>query len=223
MKGLRRYFVAGLLVWLPLAITFLLLRFVIGLLDNTLALLPADYRPEALIGYDIPGFGLILSVLVVLATGVLAANIVGRSMVALWESILRRIPFVRSIYTASKNFAEVVFSDSGQSFKKVLLIEYPREGVYSLAFQTATSLGEVQERTGDDVICCFVPTTPNPTSGYIIAIARNEVVELDMTVDQALKMIISLGVVVPDWPPAGHANSPAAKPQPVPSGDAPKH
>ncbi|MBT8084893.1 MAG: DUF502 domain-containing protein [Woeseia sp.] len=200
MKGFRRYFVAGLLVWLPLAVTFLLLRFVIGLMDNTLSLLPEQYRPETLLGYDIPGFGLVLSVLVIFATGVLAANIVGRGMVGLWESVLQRIPIVRSIYTASKNFAEVVFSDSGQSFKKVLLIEYPRKGVYSLAFQTATSLGEVQERTGDDVICCFVPTTPNPTSGYIIAIAKDEVIELDMTVDQALKMIISLGVVVPTWP-----------------------
>ena len=220
MKNLRRYFIAGLLVWLPLAITFLLLRFVSGLLDNTLALLPAECRPEAVLGFNVPGFGLVLSVLVVLATGVLAANIVGRSMVGLWESILRRIPIVRSIYMASKNFAEVVFSDSGQSFKKVLLIEYPRQGIYSLAFQTATSLGEVQERTGDDVICCFVPTTPNPTSGYIIAVARNEVVELDMTVDQALKMIIPLGVVVPDWP-ASRLAEPAAEVPAKPTGENP--
>lgn len=202
MKNLRRYFFAGLLVWLPLAVTFLLLSFVVSIMDKTLGLIPEQYRPETLLGYDIPGFGLLLSVIVIVATGLLAANIVGRGMLGLWESILRRIPIVRSIYSASKNFAEVVFSDSGQSFKKVLLIEYPRTGVYSLAFQTATSLGEVQERTGGDVICCFVPTTPNPTSGYIIAIARDEVIELDMTVDQALKMIISLGVVVPDWPAA---------------------
>lgn len=200
MKNFRRYFIAGLLVWLPLAVTFLLLSFVVSIMDKTLGLIPLQYRPETLIGYDIPGFGLLLSVIVIFLTGLLAANIVGRGMLGLWESILRRIPIVRSIYTASKNFAEVVFSDSGQSFKKVLLIEYPRSGVYSLAFQTATSLGEVQERTGEDVICCFVPTTPNPTSGYIIAIGKDEVIELDMTVDQALKMIISLGVVVPEWP-----------------------
>lgn len=200
MKNFRRYFIAGLLVWLPLAVTFLLLSFVVSIMDKTLGLIPEQYRPETLIGYDIPGFGLLLSVLVIFFTGLLAANIVGRGMLGLWESILKRIPIVRSIYAASKSFAEVVLSDSGQSFKKVLLIEYPRSGVYSLAFQTATSLGEVQERTGEDVICCFVPTTPNPTSGYIIAIAKEEVIELDMSVDQALKMIISLGVVVPPWP-----------------------
>jgi uncharacterized membrane protein len=223
MKNLRRYFIAGLLVWLPLAVTFLVLSFVVSVMDKTLGLLPEQYRPETLLGYDIPGFGLLLSVIVIIATGLLAANIVGRGMLGLWESVLRRIPIVRSIYTASKSFAEVVLSDSGQSFKKVLLIEYPRTGVYSLAFQTATSLGEVQERTGDDVICCFVPTTPNPTSGYIIAIARNEVVELDMSVDQALKMIISLGVVVPEWPAAtvreltaGQPSKPLGKGAPKP-------
>lgn len=199
MKNLRRYFVAGLLVWLPLAVTFLLLRFVIGLMDQTLALLPEQYQPEQLLGFSVPGLGLVLSLVLILVTGLLAANIVGRSMVSLWESILQRIPVVRSIYMGAKNFAEVVFSPSGQSFKKVLLIEYPRKDCYSLAFQTGTSLGEVQARTGEEVVCCFVPTTPNPTSGYIIALPRDEIIELDMSVDQALKMIISLGVVVPEW------------------------
>jgi uncharacterized membrane protein len=222
MKNLRRYFIAGLLVWLPLAVTFLLLSFVVSIMDKTLGLIPEQYRPETLLGYDIPGFGLLLSVIVIIATGLLAANIVGRGMLGLWESILRRIPIVRSIYSASKNFAELVLSDSGQSFKKVLLIEYPRKGVYSLAFQTATSLGEVQERTGGDVICCFVPTTPNPTSGYIIAIARDEVIELSMTVDQALKMIISLGVVVPSWPPASVAQLAAKVPAKTPGRNVPK-
>ena len=154
MKNLRRYFVAGLLVWLPLGVTFLLLRFIIGLMDRTLGLLPAQYRPEELLGFAIPGLGLVLTILLLLATGILAANIVGRSLVDLWERLLRRIPIVRSIYSAAKNFAEIVFSDSGQSFKKVLLIEYPKDGIYSLAFQTATSLGEVQGRTGEDVVCC---------------------------------------------------------------------
>jgi uncharacterized membrane protein len=120
-------------------------------------------------------------------------------MVGLWESMLDRIPVVRSVYSAAKNFAEIVFSDSGQSFKKVLLIEYPRKGVYSLAFQTATNLGEVQGRTGEEMICTFVPTTPNPTSGYIIILPKKDIIELDMEIDEALKMIISLGVVVPAW------------------------
>lgn len=198
MKNLRRYFVAGLLVWLPLGVTFLLLRLVVNAMDWTLAQVPG-YRPEEWLGFALPGLGLVLTLLLVLVTGMLVANIVGRSLVGGWESILRRIPFVRSIYSAAKSFAEVVLSDSNQSFKKVLMIEYPRKGLYSIAFQTATSLGEVQGRTGEEVVCTFLPTTPNPTSGFIIIVPKKDVIELDMTVDEALKMIISLGVVVPTW------------------------
>lgn len=199
MKYLRRYLVAGLLVWIPLGVTIFILRVLIGLMDRSLLLIPQQYRPEEWLGLTIPGLGLILTLLVLLVTGLLAANIVGRSMVGFWESLLDRIPVVRSVYSAAKNFAEIVFSDSGQSFKKVLLIEYPRKGIYSLAFQTATQLGEVQGRTGEDMICTFVPTTPNPTSGYIIILPRKDIIELDMDIDEALKMIISLGVVVPAW------------------------
>ena len=199
MKHLRRYLVAGLLVWIPLGVTIFILRVLIGLMDRTLLLIPQQYRPEEWLGFTIPGLGLILTLLVLLITGLLAANIVGRSMVGLWESMLDRIPVVRSVYSAAKNFAEIVFSDSGQSFKKVLLIEYPRKGIYSLAFQTATNLGEVQGRMGEEMICTFVPTTPNPTSGYIIILPKKDIIELDMDIDEALKMIISLGVVVPAW------------------------
>ncbi len=199
MKHLRRYLVAGLLVWIPLGVTIFILRVLIGLMDRTLLLIPLQYRPEEWLGFTVPGLGLILTLLVLLVTGLLAANIVGRSMVGLWESLLDRIPVVRSVYSAAKNFAEIVFSDSGQSFKKVLLIEYPRKGIYSLAFQTATNLGEVQGRTGEEMICTFVPTTPNPTSGYIIILPKKDIIELDMEIDEALKMIISLGVVVPAW------------------------
>jgi uncharacterized membrane protein len=199
MKHLRRYLVAGLLVWIPLGVTVFILRVLIGLMDRTLLLIPAQYRPEEWLGFTVPGLGLLLTVLVLLVTGLLAANIVGRSMVGLWESLLDRIPVVRSVYSAAKNFAEIVFSDSGQSFKKVLLIEYPRKGIYSLAFQTATNLGEVQARMGEEMICTFVPTTPNPTSGYIIIVPKKDIIELDMEIDEALKMIISLGVIVPTW------------------------
>ena len=199
MKWLRRYLVAGILVWAPLAVTFVLLRFVVGLMDRSLLLLPQQYRPEELLGFPIPGLGVILTIIVLLITGVLAANFVGRAFVGGWESMLDRIPVVRSIYSAAKNFAEMVFSDSSQSFKKVLLIQYPRKGLYSLAFQTATKLGEVQGRTGEEIVCCFVPTTPNPTSGFIVIVPKKDVTVLDMEVDEALKMIISLGVVVPTW------------------------
>ena len=185
---------------MPIGVTFFLLSILSELVDKTLAPIPPQYQPDALIGVDIPGlWGLLLTFLILLVTGVFAANFVGRSLVHWWESVLERIPVVRSIYSAAKNFAEVVFSDSSQSFKKVLLIEYPRKGVYSLAFQTSTQLGEIQGRTGEDVLCTFVPTTPNPTSGVIIMVPRKDVIELDMDVDEALKMIISLGVVVPVW------------------------
>ena len=199
MKNFRRYLIAGLLVWLPIGVTVFLVRIMIGLMDRSLLLLPSQFRPENVIGFGIPGLGFLLTIIVLLLTGVLAANFVGKSMVSFGESLLDRIPFVRSIYSATKNFAEIVFSGSGQSFKKVLLIEYPRKGIYSLAFQTSSELGEVQERVGEDLVCTFVPTTPNPTSGYIIVLPKKDIIELDMEVEQALKMIMSLGVVVPSW------------------------
>jgi uncharacterized membrane protein len=199
MKQFRRYFVAGLLVWIPLGVTIFILRVLIGFMDKSLRFVPKAYLPETWLGFAIPGLGIILTFLVVLITGLLVANIVGRSMVGFWESLLERIPIVRTVYSAAKNFAEIVFSESNQSFKKVLLIEYPRKGIYSLAFQTATDLGEVQARTGEDVVCTFLPTTPNPTSGYIIIVPKKDVIELDMEIDEAFKMIVSLGVVVPSW------------------------
>lgn len=199
MKRLQRYLVAGILVWVPLAVTFALVYLAVDITDNTLLLIPEQYRPDSLLGFHIPGLGVILALIVLLVTGVLAANFVGRALVGGWESLLERIPFVRAVYSAAKKFSEIVFSDSSESFKKVLLIEYPRRGLYSLAFQTATDLGEVQARTGEDVVCCFVPTTPNPTSGLIIIVPKKDVTELDMEIDEALKMIISLGVVVPTW------------------------
>ena len=207
MKGLRRYLVAGILVWAPLAVTYLLLRFAVGIMDKTLQWIPTRFQPGILLQQlfhtaepvHIPGLGIILALLVLLLTGVLAANFVGRAFVGGWESLLDRIPVVRSIYSAAKNFAEIVFSDSSNAFKRVLLIQYPREGLYSLAFQTSTQLGEVQGRTGEEVVCCFVPTTPNPTSGFIIIVPKKDITVLDMEVDEALKMIISLGVVIPTW------------------------
>ena len=199
MKKLQKYLIAGLLVWLPIVVTVLLFRFLITLMDQTLILLPSQIRPEAVIGFKLPGLGLILTLLVLIVTGIFAANFVGKSMVNFGEKIFKKIPIVRSVYSAAKNLADIVFSDTGQSFKKVLLIQYPRKGVYSLAFQTSTNLGEVQKKTGSDVVCTFVPTTPNPTSGFIIIIPKEDVIEMDMEVDEAFKMIVSLGVVVPEW------------------------
>ena len=203
----RRYLVAGLLVWVPVGATIVVLKFLLGLMDRMLFLIPPPYRPEALLGFNIPGLGLILTFLVLLITGVFAANLIGRRFVGLYEALLARIPFVRSIYSGVKHFTEVVFSDTSTSFKKVLLIEYPRVGIYCLAFQTSENLREVQERTKEAVVSVFLPTTPNPTSGFILFLPREDIIELDMPVEDALKMIISLGVVVPEWHPVHPAQT----------------
>lgn len=218
MKRLRAYLIAGLLVWIPIGVTIFVVRLLNGLMDRSLVLLPARFQPEQWLGFAIPGLGIVLTLVLLVVTGFLAANFVGRRMVGLWESLLQRIPIVRSVYSASKNFAEVVFSEGNESFKKVLLVEYPRKGVYSLAFQTAATLGEVQARTGEEVICTFVPTTPNPTSGFIVMVPRSEVIELDMAVDDALKMIFSLGVVVPTWRADQAAGLPLKAPAERPGG-----
>lgn len=207
---LRRYFVAGLLVWLPIGATFLVLSVLLDLMDRLLLLLPLAYRPEVLLGFRVPGFGVILAVVVLLVTGVLAANLFGRRLVLTYESVLGRIPLVRSVYSSVKHFAEVVFSETESSFKKVLLIEYPRPGLYSIAFQTSENPEEVQSRTGDTIVTVFLPTTPNPTSGFMLFVPRKSVTELDMSVEDALKMVISLGVVLPRW----HAANPGSEPHP---------
>jgi len=213
MKRLRRYLVAGILVWLPLGVTIVIVRFLISLMDKSLVLIPRQYHPEEWLGVGIPGLGVILTIILLLLTGVLTANIVGRTFVGGWESLMDRIPIARSIYSAAKNFAEIVFSDSGNAFKKVLLVEYPRKGIYTLSFQTATDVGEIQGRVGEDVVCCFVPTTPNPTSGFIIVIPKKDTIELDMEVDEAAKLIMSLGVVIPTWSKDRNAELPLKMPK----------
>lgn len=198
LASLRRYLIAGLLVWLPLAATILVVRGLVGFLDRTLLLLPQDFHPDVLLGFHIPGLGVVLTVAVVLITGVIAANLFGKRLVRGWEALLDRIPLVRSVYSAVKQLAETMFSN-GQSFRKVLLIEYPRKGSWTLAFQTSADVGEAQIKTGRDVINVYVPTTPNPTSGFFLMLPKEEVVELEMSVDEGLKMLISMGAVVPPY------------------------
>ena len=212
---IRRYFVAGLLVWLPIGATILVFSLLLDLVDRLLLLLPPGLRPEAVLGFSIPGLGIILALIVLVVTGVLAANLLGRRLVKSYESVLSRIPFVRTVYGAVKHFAEMVFSDSTSSFKKVLLIQYPREHLYSLAFQTSEDPAEVQAVTGESIVAVFLPTTPNPTSGFMLFVPRSGIVELDMSVEDALKMIISLGVVVPVWHPL-HPDNEVAPPEATP-------
>lgn len=199
MSYFKRYLIAGLLVWLPLGVTLAVIKFLVGLFDQSLLLLPYQYRPDVLLGVDIPGFGVLLSLTLILVTGVVVANFLGSRLVAIWESLLSRIPLVRSIYHAVKQIAEAVLGSGEQTFQKAYLIQYPRAGLWTLAFQTGTSQGEAQIKTGmNNVVNLFVPTTPNPTSGFFIMASKNEVIELEISVDDALKMVISGGVIVPD-------------------------
>lgn len=196
---MRKYLIAGLLVWMPLGVTFLVIRAIVGLLDSTLLLLPEGYHPDQLLGIHIPGIGVLLAIILVLVTGMVVANFLGKRIILFWEQLLAKIPLVRSLYAAIKQIMEAVLSTDAQSFRKVLLIEYPRKGLWSLAFMTSENLGEVQSKTAKAVISVFIPTTPNPTSGFIIMVPSDDVVELNMSVEDGLKMIISLGVAVPPW------------------------
>jgi uncharacterized membrane protein len=200
-QRLRRYLVAGLLIWIPIGVTVFVLRFLVDLMDQTLLLLPAAWRPEALLGFRIPGLGLLLSFAVLLVTGLAVTNLVGRELVRWWEELLKRIPFVRSIYSGAKTFTETVFSGTGQAFQYVVMIEYPRKGLWSIGFVSAEEVAEVDHKLQGGFTCVFIPTTPNPTSGFIMMVPRDDVVRLDMSVDAAMKMIITLGVVVPNWAP----------------------
>ena len=203
MKSLQRYLVAGLLVWVPVGVTFLILKLIVDLLDQTMVLIPAPYRPENLLGFRIPGLGILLTGVIVFVTGMLAANLVGRRLLKIWDRILQHIPLVRSIYGGAKSFAEVILGDTGKSFSRVVMIEWPRQGIHSIGFLTGEYITEARYRLGEDIVSVFVPTTPNPTSGYVFLVARKDIIELEMDVEAAIKLIVSLGVVVPHWTPPG--------------------
>ena len=196
---MKRYLVAGLLVWAPILVTILVIRFLWDLVDKSVALIPHNLQPEALFGFNIPGFGIILAFAVLFFTGVLAANFVGRKIVSFSENILSRIPLVRSIYKAVKQSMHVVFSPTGNSFRQVVMIEYPRKGIWSLGFVT-NSADNYFTNSGDvknpDMLAIFVPTTPNPTSGFLLFLQKSEVRLLDIPVDEALKTVISLGTAI---------------------------
>lgn len=198
-RKLRNYLIAGLLIWLPIMITVWVVRFLTGILDQSLVLIPPPWRPEALFGRYIPGLGIILSLLLLLVTGVLVKNLFGRQMVQGLENLVRRIPVVGPIYGGAKSFSETVLADKGSSFKQVVLIRFPYEATYSIGFITAEVLEEVQAKTDEDVICVVVPHTPNPTGGFIVLVPKRELIYLDMSVDDAVKLVLTMGVVVPPW------------------------
>lgn len=194
---MKKYLITGLLVLVPLVITIWVLKSLIGIMDQSLLLLPEEWHPHTLFGRDIPGFGVILTFAIVLTTGIIATNIFGMHLIALWEKLLQRLPVVKSIYSSVKQVSDTLFSDSGNAFRKALLVQFPREGVWTIAFLTGTPGGDITHHLQGDFVSVFVPTSPNPTSGYFLVMSKADVIELEMSVDEALKYIISMGVVAP--------------------------
>ena len=194
---MKKYFITGLLIWIPIVVTIWVLKFIFDFLDQSLLLLPVAFQTESWLGVHIPGLGAILTVAVVFGTGFLATNFVGAQLVQLWHDVLNRIPVVNSIYSSVKQISDTLFSSSGQAFSKAVLVQWPHEGAWTIAFLTGTPGGDVVNHLPPDCLSVYVPTTPNPTSGYFVIVKRADLVELDMTVDQALKYVISMGVVPP--------------------------
>lgn len=204
MRAVRRYLVAGMLVWVPIGVTLLIVRFVMGLMASLLRTFVPNPSELQHMWLSIPGVAaivsLVLTVTVLVVTGLLVTNLLGRQLVEVWEGLMQRIPVVRSVYSGAKTFAETVLSKKGQAFKQVVLVEFPQPGCYTLGFLSAHAVAEVQSRTGVAVVAVYVPTAPLPTTGFVLMLPRTKLIELDMSVDQAMKMIVTVGVVTPPWP-----------------------
>ena len=194
---MKKYLITGLLIWIPLVITLWVLKLVVDVLDQSLLLMPAAWQTENWLGVHIPGLGAVLTLIIVLLTGVFATNFFGARLVLIWHQVLNRIPVVNSIYSSVKQISDTLFSSSGQAFRKALLVQWPHPGTWTIAFLTGTPSGEVAAGLPPDCLAVYVPTTPNPTGGYFVIVQRKDVIELEMSVDQALKYVISMGVVPP--------------------------
>ena len=198
---IKRYFITGLLIWVPLGITAWVVSLIAGAADQSLRLLPAAIHPHNLIGFDIPGAGIVVTLVIIFITGLLAANFIGQRLVNWWERLLARIPVVNSIYNGVKQVSDTLFSSSGMAFRQPLLVQYPHQGAWTIAFLTGEPGGDVVNHLKGEHVSVYVPTTPNPTSGFFLMFPKSQVIELDMDVDQALKYIISMGVVAPPTQP----------------------
>ena len=207
-SALKKYFITGLLIWIPLVITAWVLSLIVRSMDQSLLLLPQAIHPEHLLGMYIPGLGALLTLLVVFLTGLVATNIVGQKLVRFWEGVLARIPVVKSIYYSVKQVSDTLFSGSGVAFRKVLLVRYPHPEAWSVAFQTGHPARDVADMLPEEHVGVFIPTTPSPVNGFFFFVKRKDVIELDMDVDEALKYIVSMGVVAPPMRnPAGRAQN----------------
>jgi uncharacterized membrane protein len=198
---MKKYFITGLLVLVPLFITVWVISGLVGMMDQSLFLLPETWRPKAQLGLEIPGMGAILTLLIIFFTGVIATNFFGKRLILVWEALLARVPVVKSIYASVKQVSDTLFSDSGNAFRQAVLVQFPRPGAWTIAFVTGKPGGDVANHLSGDYLSVYVPTTPNPTGGYFLMLPRADVVELDMSVDEALKYIISMGVVAPPTKP----------------------
>jgi uncharacterized membrane protein len=208
MGSIRRWLLAGLLVLVPLAITLSVLDWIVGTLDQTLLILPSGWHPDKLLGAHIPGFGVLLTFGIVLVMGAVASNFLGKKLLSLGNAVLRRIPIVRSIYSSVKQVSDTLFSENGNAFRKALLVQWPREGVWTIGFLTGAPGGDVANHLPGDYVSVYIPTTPNPTGGYFVMLRKTECVELKMSVDEALTYVISMGVVVPAARPLPPLNPP---------------
>jgi len=198
LAQLRNYIIAGLLVWMPLGVTILVVKLLIDLLNRSSILIPPPLRPETLIGVPIPGIGLIISAIIIIGTGFIIVRYAGHKSVEMAEKTVARIPLIRSIYSATKQVTETVLTSDKNAFRNVYLLEYPRKGIWSIGFQTGAGIEEVKKHVGDDILTIFVPTSPNPTSGFILMVPSSELTKLNIDVESALKLIVSLGVVTPE-------------------------
>ena len=208
MSSIRRWLLAGLLVLVPVAITLAVLNWIVGTLDQTLQILPVAWHPDRLLGFHLPGFGVLLTLGIVLVIGALASNFLGKKLLLVGNALLRRIPIVRSIYSSVKQVSDTLFSENGNAFRKALLVQWPREGVWTIGFLTGLPGGDVVNHLPGDYLSVYVPTTPNPTGGYFVMLKKTECIELKMSVDEALTYVISMGVVVPAARPAPSLNPP---------------
>jgi uncharacterized membrane protein len=197
-KFFRRYFITGLLIVVPLYVAGYVLVLIVTSMDELLTLLPEVARPSTYLPFHIPGLGLLITIVLIFIIGVLARNFFGRALVRFGESLLERIPIVRTIYKASKQFLETFFTSDRESFNRVVMLQFPRKGLYAIGFVTCVTRGEIQLRTGEQTVNVFIPTTPNPTSGFYFAVPEEDIIPLEMTVEEAFKVIMSGGLVVPE-------------------------
>ncbi len=195
---MKKYLITGLLIWIPLVTTLWVLKFIVDVLDQTLLLLPPEFETKVWLGFHVPGMGVVMALVIVFVTGLLTTNLIGARLVHFWHEVLHRIPVVNSIYSSVKQISDTLFSSTGQAFRKALLVRWPNERMWTIAFLTGKPGGDVAVHLPGDYISVYVPTTPNPTGGYFVIVARKDVIELDMSVDEALKYIISMGVVPPN-------------------------